>query len=380
MYGKYSLAFFKFTLMKKSAWTSKKNIDKQSLISWIEPQYISGPFDPNKFERVKKGHYIKFIKPSDLDGDQPKDGVKIYKYGAHRRSTRKNKPGSWPLFLVKAAEKWYPSECITERFINRFGELIGMDIASSGLAILPSYSSSKGSVDQIRFLSEYFLGPGEQLIHGAQIIVGALDYEAGEVDRWERLKITRSHLTVSMVLASIKRMFSQNVESIQNAFQKLLLFDALIGNNDRHHYNWGVISNFDDHDILPRFSPIYDTARGLHWNSSDEEIMKVCNYPKEQYRQAIEKYCRNCRPKICWTQGMEVNHFELIQELFSSSQGLSSESISDFFDDIDVESVIEILKREFKGIIFAQRLNLVCDIIRYRIDKLRQCLKESNQQ
>ncbi|MBC8883138.1 hypothetical protein H9X57_06230 [Flavobacterium piscinae] len=51
----------------------------------------------------------------------------------------------------------------------------------------------------------------------------------------------------------------------------MLLFDALTGNNDRHYYNWGVISHIKN-EHKPYFSPVYDTARGLLWNDSDKKL------------------------------------------------------------------------------------------------------------
>lgn len=54
----------------------------------------------------------------------------------------------------------------------------------------------------------------------------------------------------------------------------MLVFDAIVGNNDRHFYNWGVIVDLKGMKP-PRFSPVYDTARGLFWNQSEEWIEKL---------------------------------------------------------------------------------------------------------
>jgi len=45
-------------------------------------------------------------------------------------------------------------------------------------------------------------------------------------------------------------------------FVKMLLFDAIVGNNDRHFYNWGLLPTYVTKK-KPIFAPIYDTARGV---------------------------------------------------------------------------------------------------------------------
>lgn len=54
----------------------------------------------------------------------------------------------------------------------------------------------------------------------------------------------------------------------------MLLFDALTDNNDRHYYNWGVISHIKN-EHKPYFLPVYDTAKGLLWNVSDEKVISL---------------------------------------------------------------------------------------------------------
>jgi hypothetical protein len=55
---------------------------------------------------------------------------------------------------------------------------------------------------------------------------------------------------------------------------KMLFFDGLVGNNDRHMYNWGVVRDIYGKDIAS-ISKIYDTARGLLWNMTEEQLDKV---------------------------------------------------------------------------------------------------------
>ena len=57
----------------------------------------------------------------------------------------------------------------------------------------------------------------------------------------------------------------------------MLIFDALTGGFDRHMYNWGVVVSIAN-DIQPYLSPICDTARGLFWNYSEEQLKSWQKY------------------------------------------------------------------------------------------------------
>jgi hypothetical protein len=78
----------------------------------------------------------------------------------------------------------------------------------------------------------------------------------------------------------------------------MLLFDALVGNNDRHFYNWGVIRSVELRQE-PCFSPIYDTARGLLWNESEEKIVDLA-LSDARAKVYLQKYIKGSRPKIGW--------------------------------------------------------------------------------
>ncbi len=75
-------------------------------------------------------------------------------------------------------------------------------------------------------------------------------------------------------------------------------------------FNWGVVR-----DIFGRnsavFSKIYDSARGLLWNRTEEQLNAFLkNNSVENF---ILNYCNNSKPKIGIEGKPPVNHFELIE-------------------------------------------------------------------
>lgn len=119
-----------------------------------------------------------------ITGEAPKDFLRIYLHGEARRSNRK----AWPRFIAKVGHKWYPMESITEQLLTRLGQTLGFVMADSRLFWVRG---------QLRFCSRYFLGPGESLVHGAEIFWGYLN-DRDFVERIEAEKQARNLFTFNL--------------------------------------------------------------------------------------------------------------------------------------------------------------------------------------
>ncbi len=161
-------------------------------------------------------------------GEAPKDFLRIYEHGAINRARGQ----SWPGYIAKVGQKWYPNESITEQLLTRLGQCLGLQIADSRLMWVRG---------QLRFLSRYFLKSDESLVHGAEIFAGYLA-DRDFVQEVEAKKQSREVFTYQVVEEAIGTLFTDQAEDILAGFVRLLAFDAIVGNNDRHYYNWGVIT------------------------------------------------------------------------------------------------------------------------------------------
>ena len=246
---------------------------------------------------LRKSYY--YVKDQPVGGDAPKDFIRVYEPGEGRR----NSPRDWPAHIAKVGHKWYPAESITEQLMTVIGETLGIRMAQSQLAL---------GEGQIRFLSRYFLGKDESLDHGAQIVAGYLADEPF-VKAIEAQGIERDIITFQDLCDAIRTRFPSNYREILPDFVRMIGFDALVGNQDRHLYNWGVIS--DTRGVRPpRFSPIYDTARGLFWNESEVGLARF-----GRSETALDKYIRTASPLIGWDlrSGEIPNHFGLIRTVIT---------------------------------------------------------------
>ena len=303
-----------------------------------------------------------WIKDVTLTGDAPKGFVRIYEFERNGK-IRRNNPATWPLYIAKTGHKWYPIESITEYLLNRLGEVFGIRVAKSKLCVING---------QLRFLSRYFLDVNkETLTHGAEIFAGFLEDQAF-VESVEKAKLSRNFFTLQFVEMAVAKAFPQEKDTIMSDLVKLLLFDAMVGNNDRHFYNWAVIQSFDRRKTAC-FSPAYDTARGLFWNTSEEQLlMRVRQKDVARY---VKKYCDNSRPKLGWESVADLNHFNLVKEIFANEFYITHEEIRTLFRPEMIQTMQETINKEFSRLLSQERIMMINECLSYRYKTIWEIIK-----
>jgi hypothetical protein len=214
--------------------------------------------------------------------------------------------------------------------------------------ILPYHIAIRGDV--VGCISKSMINSSEELIEGGKYLQ-AFD----TTFKPENIKL-RNQYNFDLILASLVEF---NKENHLNELVETIVFDALIGNSDRHQENWAIINvhtviseSFaqveksilkNDTNLLPkwiiriiralytvkgkirhefhvarllfpketRFAPIYDSGCSFGRELDDDRIVQLLNNEKE-----IHKYIAKGLAEIHW-QGNKINHFELIQNLIS---------------------------------------------------------------
>lgn len=298
-----------------------------------------------------------------VTGDAPKDFVYIYDYedikntGIHR----KNKT-CWTRYIAKVGHKHYPMESITEHLLTELGKCFGLEMAESKLAYMNG---------QLRYLSRYFLEYNwMQLEHGADLLSGYLGEEPSFAEMVDRENLSPTFFTLQFIEEALSYHFSLQKDLIMKSLVRLFLFDALIGNNDRHFFNWGIIKAVDQR-IQPYFAPIYDTARGLLWNFSESRLEQKyqCNY--EQF---LKKYCDQSKPKVGWEGYNGLTHFQLVKEIYSNQFYITREELKEIFDEKLLHEMIKIIKDEFALLLSVRRKAMIIDVLTYRFQMIRSII------
>lgn len=156
------------------------------------------------------------------------------------------------------------------------------------------------------------------------------------------------------------------------SFIKMLIFDGLVGNNDRHSYNWGVIQSVKVNEPV-RFAPIYDTARGLYWNSSEKEVSHILSLTdKNGNNPRIQKYVLTSRPKIGWDGEGTLSHIELLKRIYDTETGISKENFINFVSKENLNKCLDVINKDFNRLFSEKRRFLMSKCLTLRFEKINE--------
>lgn len=301
---------------------------------------------------VLKSHQYKVESRYAITGDAPKEFIKVYEYG---KGQRKINQKSWSLYIAKTGHKWYPNESVMEYLLTRIGQILGLNIAEARLI---------QAAGQVRYLSKYFLEPTQELVHGADIYAGFVA-DKDFVEQIETENRARDFFTIQFTHQALLDRFPNHAEKLFQDFLQMLLFDAIVGNNDRHFYNWGIIRDLTGKQT-PYFSPIYDTARGLFWNESEQKIVTL-HTDKNRLQNFLKKYTQNSMPKIGWEGQKNLNHFELLR-LLPTQQTLNN--FKEILNVNKLENCLTMIDNEFSFLFSSERRKLIKQCLKIRFQTL----------
>lgn len=148
-----------------------------------------------------------------------------------------------------------------------WAEKIGTEIAHrlhipAATVELADYEGRRGCA------SQNFTTPAQQLMHGNEVMAGMLaDYDP-------ELRYRQANHTVENIIQAVTKMFPKQREhvAVLRQLASYLVLDALIGNTDRHHENWGFLwqvrVHIDEVTEVGRVSKEYDVAPTFDLGSS----------------------------------------------------------------------------------------------------------------
>jgi hypothetical protein len=219
-------------------------------------------------------------------------------------------PNLW--YMAKSAEKWGVQEVYTELFINQLGERLEFPMAHNGIALIDG---------EYRFISRNFLAPGQKLVHGSILLESFFSYNLDQVGKkpWDEQRT----YDIELLEELIRHVCGDDHAAVMERLIEMLVFDTLIGSNDRHMQNWGIITTATEPQSF-KFAPIFDSARALLWDYDEGKLGRLsCN------SHALEGYCNRARPKIgCVKLGKAVNHFELLKYLLKLYPAHCSQAVT----------------------------------------------------
>ena len=145
--------------------------------------------------------------------------------GSRAQSILEN-PQTGDIYYFKESKKSYPSEVWSEIIASKIGQMIGFNVLDYNIAV---YEKKLGCLSKSMILKS----EGETLYHGIDILK----------DHLEAFEIIDKPV---YSFQDLQKLCSENplFEHFIDNYTEIMLFDALIGNTDRHTENWAFIRKF----------------------------------------------------------------------------------------------------------------------------------------
>lgn len=331
----------------------------------LKPRRLLGGGDAD-VTRIPKAPWVFRLRPPEemsIGGDAPKDFLELASSRDldHCYIAKGPKRSSDGRGTVHG-----PKECITEALISSVGKLLPVKLADFCLLRL-----DEGDPPDVRFMSRYFLGPADHLLHGDELVAIWLDADESEIRAtFAKTKDDeRNFYTVDFLLEVLAEVcLEHELHSVRDGLGRMIGFDALIGANDRHPRNWGLIARGYHVGAPMRFAPIFDTARGLFWNHTDRRLLRRIN---DRGRHGwIRHYAEHSKPLISCRhhrQRSAVNHFDLVRYVLAHEADLGlRKALTSVIRAYSASRTEACLRREYGRMLSDFRLSLIVDLLNHR--------------
>lgn len=227
----------------------------------------------------------------------------------------------------------------------------------------PAFIASAKNGQELGVLIEFFYGyqlqePQPRLVHAIDVLEGM-----GRV----------VDLRVGSLKQNIEACRLMKVVRWREWWLETLIFDALIGNTDRHSENWGFLL-FPGSKIglgSPRLAPAFDNGTSLGWQTPEEKLVEKCG--------EVHRFIEDGRHHYAWQNGLKGDqHIALVKHFVQNSDASSQacESMIQFTDH-QIDEIVRWASGFDVGLLFSeQRADFVKAQVVSRRDALKAALGE----
>ncbi|MBN4079303.1 HipA domain-containing protein [Beggiatoa alba] len=245
----------------------------------------------------------------DVSGWGADDEFVVYPEGARVKS-RLDCPGdTGHAFLIadhhymfKHSRDRYPEQYWVEILAYRLGVEIGVPVPPTFVA----FDSDNGKPGA---LIEWFYKTSGEVMEG---YVQGGDYRQRIIPEYDRKEGKQHNFETITTICKALKQYANLADNWLEYWSKVLIFDALLGNTDRHHDNWGVIFSrrASEEEIELRMSPAFDNGTSMGHEILPEKFAAFSNPPR------TERYVARGKHHMKWrlSDAGRINHGVFLQE------------------------------------------------------------------
>lgn len=211
--------------------------------------------------------------------------------------------------------------------------------------------------------TESFVVDGEELVHGNQMLaVSAPSYDPD-------MRFGQSAHTLENIWAALDRVFveSDAAEDAKRQFAEYVTLDAVIGNTDRHHENWGVVIEWTGEEWVGFLAPSFDHASSLGRELTDENRDRILN------ENSVGHYAERGRGGIYWTRDDKraPSPLELARLAAERYPRLFSPALENL-NDLSESSLWQVVNRVPDYWMSKSAKRFAVPLMRYNLERLRE--------
>jgi hypothetical protein len=215
-------------------------------------------------------------------------------------------------YLFKHSFARHPDQFWTEIIAYRIGCMMAIPVPPAFVAF-DSVNGICGAL--IEWFLDYPDQPEERFVSGGDIMVN-------EIPGFDRKK-GRQHnfITIEKYLSALEK--TGCLSHWLEHWCEMLLFDALIGNTDRHQDNWGLLWR-QNTKLLARMAPVFDNGISLGYEILETKMINFDNHAR--MRVYIDKGRHHLRWQLQDEEPMQ--HVALLLELLKRHPTLKARIIN----------------------------------------------------
>ena len=190
----------------------------------------------------------------------------------------------------------------------RIGEVMGVPVPPAHVAV--SHVEREGQATY-GALIEWFYGSTEGYVEGSRLIgplIDGFDYKTGAQNNL--------HTILALPLFGGSPRWEGGRSEALIKWARILTFDTVIGNTDRHPENWGVVFPAETSHERVRLSPAFDNGTSMSYELAEDAFKR---FDDEAHARKYLTRRRYAKHHMRWSldETRSMNFYELVSRLVS---------------------------------------------------------------